>query len=173
METQQQESYLSMHTARQNAIRRSRAPRMREIMRRLVMGEDSHDIAEDLGMTKGAMAYVIRSPLFQAELERFASHVDEASYKAMEELRKEEVHAVRVYTELLQDTSDQRLHFHVAKDLLSRTGIAAAKQVNVTQNSTSYEERLIRMQSEIESEAPPTRIAIDVTPRDTDNEEDD
>ena len=124
------------------SLRRGLSPRHREAMRRLVAGQPVARIAEDLGYTNTHLARVVRSPLFQRELDRMMARVDQEQYDALANLRRIQPHAVEVYKDLLQQTDYKLLRFNVAKDIFDRTGVETPKETRHVAVTQTYEQRL-------------------------------
>lgn len=141
-------------------LKRGISPRHREIMRRLAMGERQIDIALDMRMSQAALSFTVNSPLFQAELQKMITRVDEGVYDAMLELRKIQKDAVEaIHSSITQDELPV-LRFHAARDVLNRTGVAMPRELHVTKEQRSYEELLqqvrIKYSEESENKRPPS-----------------
>lgn len=131
------------------------SPRHREIMRRLVMGESQKAIAEDMGLTPTRISQLVNSPLFQAEMQRMSAHVDEATYDAMKALRGLQQAAVETIADSMNNIDLPHLAFKAAREVLDRTGVSVPKQLHVTQDSMSFEQKLQEVRLKYERDDDP------------------
>lgn len=136
----------SIATYKQN-LRRGLSPRHREAMRRLAMGTPIGKVAEDLGYSVSHLTKISKSPLFLREMERMQTRLDQASYNAMQELRKIHPKAVQAYEDLISQTEYKQLRFNTAKDLFDRTGVVAARYAQSIEAVQSYEQRLAEVKA--------------------------
>lgn len=143
-------------------------PRHREIMRRLAMGERQCDIARDMQITQSALSFLVNSPLFQAELHKMVSQVDEDTYNAMRELRKIRKEAVEALFDSVTQEDLPVLRFHAARDILNRTGVSTPKEYHVTKEQRSYEELLQQVRIKYTEDSEHRRVSAD----DDEDEED-
>lgn len=130
-------------------------PRHREIMRRILLGDAHKAIAADMGITPGRIAQIVSSPLFIAECERMQAVADAQTFDAMKEMRGLQSKAVAVIKNSMDNEDMPHLAFKAAREVLDRTGVAVPKQLHLTQDSMSFEQRLMEVRMRY-SEAPDT-----------------
>ena len=113
----------------------ARMTRHKEVMRRVLMGHKIKDIALDLGYNPGSISVLVRTEAFQIELRRMQEIIFEHVVDEMSKFRKLVPYARKFYQDVLaeenKDKFSPRLKFDVSKDLLNRTGLKEADQVDV------------------------------------------
>ena len=109
--------------------------RHKEVMRRVLMGHKIKDIALDLGYNPQSIYVLVRTEAFQIELRRMQEIIFEHVVDEMSKFRKLVPYARKFYQDVLADDGSggfsARLKFDVSKDLLNRTGLKEADQVDV------------------------------------------
>ncbi len=113
----------------------ARMTRHKEVMRRVLMGHKIKDIALDLGYNPASISVLVRTEAFQIELRRMQEIIFEHVVDEMSKFRKLVPYARKFYQEVLSCEDglkfSARLKFDVSKDLLNRTGLKEADQVDV------------------------------------------
>jgi hypothetical protein len=91
-----------------------------EIMRRLLLGIDSKDIAQDLGVTEVMVSYTKNSHLVQQQLSIMQGARDAETIDAAVEIKKLVPKALRVMEEILDSEGQAHLKLRAASDVLDR-----------------------------------------------------
>jgi len=118
----------------------SKMTRHKEVMRRVLMGHKIKDIALDLGYNPASISVLVRTEAFQIELRRMQEIIFEHVVDEMSKFRKLVPYARKFYQEILSDDGSggfsARLKFDVSKDLLNRTGLKEADQLDIHHDGT-------------------------------------
>ena len=126
----------------------------RELMRRVAVGEEPSKVAKELGFSVANAQQLVKSPLFQQELAKMQARLDESLYDAFSEIRNLQPEAVLALKQLVKNKRRPDLRLAAAREILNRSGINAAQQVEISETAhLSYEQRL-----EIASDPPQPRL---------------
>lgn len=103
-------------------------PRHYEILRLSLLGLSPREISKTIDMSTTSLSFIIKSPIFQAELSRRRSHIEgkeddliaSGVSRARDLLEEASVDAATTQIELLAD-QDSRVKHSAARDILDRT----------------------------------------------------
>jgi hypothetical protein len=137
---------------KQHAVLRQMKPVHREMVKRLVEGQNPKKIAQDLGFSKNYIFFLRRQdPLFRTELERATLNRDIEVHNRMRNLSGE---ALDVLKALMRDTKSDVVRMEAAKTLLDRAGYGKLeKRVTVTADAESVIRELNRKKANELAEA--------------------
>ena len=104
--------------------------RHEEINRRLLLGQKSKDIANDLNISEATVSYTKNSKLAQKELGIMKAARDANSVDVAQQIQEIAPQALEILEEIMQgDETQQSLKAKVATDLLDRAGYTPPKKV--------------------------------------------
>lgn len=102
-------------------------PRHQEVIRLAFLGRSNVDIASAVGVSPGAVACILRSPLAQAEIARFTKEAEERIInvplraRLMSEIEGASAEALKLNRRLMNEpTIDTKLRVGIAKHFMDR-----------------------------------------------------
>lgn len=98
-----------------------------EILRRLIIGQKSVDIARDLGVTSAVISYVKNSEVGKRQLSLMRSAADLNAVDVAVRVKELAVTAVKVMEEGMDPDQPMALRLKAATDVLDRAGFGAPK----------------------------------------------
>lgn len=98
-----------------------------EILRRLVIGQKSVDIARDLNVTPAVISYVKNSEIGKKQLSLMRSAADVSAVDVAGHIKRLAAQAVQVMEEGMCDTNPMAIRMKAAVDVLDRAGFGAPK----------------------------------------------
>lgn len=98
-----------------------------EILRRLVIGQKSVEIARDLNVTPAVISYVKNSEVGRRQLSLMRSAADVTAVDIAGRIKELAATAVEVMAQGLDDTNPMALRMKAACDVLDRAGFGAPK----------------------------------------------
>ncbi len=113
---------------------RSVIPRHRALMRRLIAGMTLSKAAEDIGFTVSRASLIVKSPLFQAEMKRYALEIQRTVVQTEgqqtdlhKRIEEEAGKSLDKVVELRDKATSERVQQISAFDILDRAGYGAKK----------------------------------------------
>lgn len=108
--------------------------RHQEILRRLVIGQEPHAIAAEMGLSRETVSKIRNSPMSQSEIARLQNLRDaQVVGEVSEHIRESLYDAVEVLKSVMNDSGQPAAaRVRAAADLLDRGGYGAVRQLRTT-----------------------------------------
>lgn len=113
-----------------------------EIVRRLVVGQKDHVIADALGITKATVKYVKESPIVKQKLDIMMGARDASSVELQKQIQALAPLALHEMNKIMVDeNAPHGVRANIGKDILDRAGFKPAN-ININRDESYTEEKL-------------------------------